>query len=50
MVKHFVAGETLEEALGVCRALEAQGMTATLDHWQPANPARPIRVKRNRGL
>jgi proline dehydrogenase len=32
MVKRFVAGETLGEALAVCRALEAEGMTATLDH------------------
>jgi proline dehydrogenase len=32
MVKRFVAGETLAEALAVCRALEAGGLTATLDH------------------
>ena len=28
----FVAGETLEEALAVCRALNAEGITVTLDH------------------
>jgi len=32
MVRRFVAGETLADALAVCRALEADGMTATLDH------------------
>lgn len=28
----FVAGETLEQALAVCRDLNAEGMTITLDH------------------
>lgn len=28
----FVAGHTLEEGLAVCRALQAEGMTATLDY------------------
>ena len=28
----FVAGETLEEALAVCRALNREGITVTLDH------------------
>jgi len=32
MVHRFVAGETLDAALAVCRQLEAAGMTATLDH------------------
>jgi proline dehydrogenase len=28
----FVAGETLEQALAVCRALNSEGITVTLDH------------------
>jgi proline dehydrogenase len=28
----FVAGETLEQALAVCRSLNAEGITVTLDH------------------
>ena len=32
MVHRFVAGESLDAALAVCRQLEAAGMTATLDH------------------
>jgi proline dehydrogenase len=32
MVRRFVAGERLEDALAVCRRLAAEGMLATLDH------------------
>jgi proline dehydrogenase len=32
MARRFVAGETLAEALDVVRRINAQGMTATLDH------------------
>jgi proline dehydrogenase len=32
LASRFVAGETLEEALQVCRGLNAEGITITLDH------------------
>jgi proline dehydrogenase len=32
LARRFVAGETLEEALGVCRRLNAEGIAVTLDH------------------
>jgi proline dehydrogenase len=41
MARRFVAGETLAEALDVVRRINAQGMTATLDHLGENVTARP---------
>ena len=45
--RRFVAGETLDEAVAAVRAINARGMTATLDLLARAWP--PRRTRRTRG-